>query len=69
MASLAEMRAAAKRTYEKKHANDNVENIVVNRREGTTTVKPSELEKPAAETERVSKKALEESARAEVQNW
>ena len=45
MASLAEMRAAAKRAYEKKHANDNVENIVVNRREGTTTVKPSELKK------------------------
>lgn len=69
MASLAEMRAAAKRAYEKKHANDNVENIVVNRREGTTTVKPSELEKPEVEAERVSKKALEESARAEVQNW
>lgn len=69
MASLAEMRAAAKRAYEKKHANDNIENIVVNRREGTTTVKPSELKKPEAETERVSKKALEESARAEVQNW
>lgn len=69
MASLAEMRAAAKRAYEKKHANDNVENIVVNRREGTTTVKPSELKTPEAETERVSKKALEESARAEVQNW
>lgn len=69
MASLAEMRAAAKRAYEKKHANDNVENIVVNRREGTTTVKPSELENTEVETERVSKKALEESARAEVQNW
>ena len=66
MASLAEMRAAAKRAYEKKHANDNIENIVVNRREGTTT---SELKKPEVETERVSKKALEESARAEVQNW
>ena len=69
MASLAEMRAAAKRAYEKKHANDNIENIVVNRREGTTTVKPSELKTPEAETERVSKNALEESARAEVQNW
>lgn len=69
MASLAEMRAAAKRAYEKKHANDNVENIVVNRREGTTTVKPSELENTEVEAERVSKKALEESARAEVQNW
>lgn len=69
MASLAEMRAAAKRAYEKKHANDNVENIVVNRREGTTTVKPSELKTPEVEVERVSKKALEESARAEVQNW
>lgn len=69
MASLAEMRAAAKRAYEEKHANDDVENIVVNRREGTTTVKPSELKQPEAETEHVSKKALEESARAEVQNW
>lgn len=69
MASLAEMRAAAKRAYEKKHANDNVENIVVNRREGTTTVKPSELKTPEVEVERVSKKALEESARAEVQDW
>ena len=69
MASLAEMRAAAKRAYEEKHANDNVENIVVNRREGTTTVKPSELKNTEAEVERVSKKALEESARAEVQNW
>ena len=69
MASLAEMRAAAKRAYEEKHANDDVENIIVNRREGTTTVKPSELKNPEAETEHVSKKALEESARAEVQNW
>lgn len=69
MASLAEMRAAAKRAYEKKHVNDNIENIVVNRREGTTTVKPSELKNPEVEVERVSKKALEESARAEVQDW
>ena len=69
MASLAEMRAAAKRAYQTKHANDNVENIVVNRREGTTTVKPSELKNTEVETEHVSKKALEESARAEVQNW
>lgn len=67
MASLAEMRAAAKRAYEKKHANDNVENIVVNRREGTTTVKPSELAEE--KVEHVSKKRLEEDARAEVQNW
>ena len=69
MASLAEMRAAAKRAYEKKHVNDNIEDIVVNRREGTTTVKPSALKHPEVEAERVSKKALEESARAEAQNW
>lgn len=69
MASLAEMRAVAKRAYEEKHANDNVENIVINRREGTTTVKPSELKNTEVEVERVSKKALEESARADAQNW
>lgn len=67
MATLKEMREAAKRAYDAKHANDNVENVIVNRREGTTTVKPSELAEE--KIEHVSKKRLEEDARAEVQNW